>query len=485
MKKSIQNLINTALIASIYLFSNVAWSQNNTLLDNWMTEDLSVTSFRNGDKIPQAQSNEAWQKASENGTPAFCYNSDDPTKGILYNWAAVNDPRGLAPEGWKIPSRADYEKINSSTIPLKSKGGWDNQEVTFNFLANGYRSYDGNEFLGRKFLSYYWTSEMGKTFHSWTFYIGVDSPKGQFQEERRENGCSVRCVRTGSGKTVNTGNNSGTNNKVVVESKTNTNCISGNCKTGKGVYKYNSGAVYEGDFKDSLRHGIGTMTYSGGDKYVGMWSNNKKHGFGSYEYATGSNYKGMWDNDEKEGIGSYSYSNGDLYVGSWKENEKNGNGKYTWKSGTTYDGEWLKNSYHGYGVMTYSDGTVKKGYWENDVYIGAEKVKETKKVEFTNNSSSKVDLAVAYYDGSSWISVGWYKIEPGKSYTYDLGEYGYTSMYWYAQCLPDNKKWSGETSICVKSAAFKLVDKSNCDERSEKFTKLTLTGNLTKQRLID
>ena len=40
---------------------------------NWMAENLSVSTFRNGDLIPQAQSDEEWQEAGFNKQAAWCY----------------------------------------------------------------------------------------------------------------------------------------------------------------------------------------------------------------------------------------------------------------------------------------------------------------------------------------------------------------------------------------------------------------------------
>lgn len=80
----------------------------------WMTENLSVVTFRNGDPILVAKSINEWVNAGNNKTPALCYINNDPNtvnKGILYNWYAVNDSRGLAPEGWHIPSHIEVEKF--------------------------------------------------------------------------------------------------------------------------------------------------------------------------------------------------------------------------------------------------------------------------------------------------------------------------------------------------------------------------------------
>jgi uncharacterized protein (TIGR02145 family) len=85
----------------------------------WMAENLTVTKFRNGDPIPEARSIEEWVNAGENKEPAFCYVNNDPSTiskfGVLYNWHAVNDPRGLAPEGWRIPGHNDIFELRGFT----------------------------------------------------------------------------------------------------------------------------------------------------------------------------------------------------------------------------------------------------------------------------------------------------------------------------------------------------------------------------------
>jgi clan AA aspartic protease (TIGR02281 family) len=101
----------------------------------WMTENLSVDRFRNGDIIPEVKTDEEWKRAGENKQPAWCYyenNSKNNSKfGKLYNYYAIIDPRGMIPEGWHIPSKSEwYVTINENTKPLdggtqlKSKNGW-------------------------------------------------------------------------------------------------------------------------------------------------------------------------------------------------------------------------------------------------------------------------------------------------------------------------------------------------------------------------
>ena len=83
----------------------------------WMSDNLNVDHFRNGDIIPEVKSKDDWKEAGKNGQPAWCYYENDPKNGEkygkFYNWYAVNDPRGLAPEGWHVPSDGEWtEMIN-------------------------------------------------------------------------------------------------------------------------------------------------------------------------------------------------------------------------------------------------------------------------------------------------------------------------------------------------------------------------------------
>jgi uncharacterized protein (TIGR02145 family) len=101
----------------------------------WMAENLNTDRFRNGDLIPEAKTNEEWKKAGDNKQPAWCYYNNDPANGEkygrLYNWYAVNDPRGLAPKGWHIPNDNEWTLISDyfggeriAGINMKSNTDW-------------------------------------------------------------------------------------------------------------------------------------------------------------------------------------------------------------------------------------------------------------------------------------------------------------------------------------------------------------------------
>ena len=59
------------IILSSASFIIVAQSSVQIGVQLWMTENLDVSFFQNGDKIPQAQSDEEWETAGFNQQPAW------------------------------------------------------------------------------------------------------------------------------------------------------------------------------------------------------------------------------------------------------------------------------------------------------------------------------------------------------------------------------------------------------------------------------
>ena len=71
----------------------------------WTTANLDVANYRNGDLIPEIKDPDEWKNLK---TGAFCYFENNANSGKLYNYYAVSDQRGLAPEGYKIPQHLDW-----------------------------------------------------------------------------------------------------------------------------------------------------------------------------------------------------------------------------------------------------------------------------------------------------------------------------------------------------------------------------------------
>jgi uncharacterized protein (TIGR02145 family) len=170
----------------------------------WMANNLEITTFRNGDPIPQAASDEAWKIAGQNKQPAYCYNGE--TYGKLYNWYAVNDPRGLAPEGWHIPTDAEWTQLSDylggervAGKKMKSTSGWNNKgngtnESGFNGLPGGCRYYNGT-FYAQGYLGYWWSASEYNTGVAYHRSLGHLSGNLDRDDFIKEEGFSVRCLR--------------------------------------------------------------------------------------------------------------------------------------------------------------------------------------------------------------------------------------------------------------------------------------------------
>ena len=174
----------------------------------WMKRNLDTDKFRNGDPIPEATSAEAWQQAGAEGKPAWCYYDNDPANGKLYgklyNWFAVNDPRGLAPEGWHVATEEEWMALESrfkatSGLALKSRTGWEgkvpsNNKSGFTALPGGDRVIDGS-FHGKGKVGSWWTSTRNTSFESWDFYLNYRNGYLDKDFNSNENGFAVRCVK--------------------------------------------------------------------------------------------------------------------------------------------------------------------------------------------------------------------------------------------------------------------------------------------------
>lgn len=176
----------------------------------WMQNNLDINTFRNGDLIIEITTEEEWIDAGANRLPAWCYFENNPKNGKkygrLYNWYAVTDPRGLAPEGFKVPTEADWKQLalhiggaNTAGTKLKSKRGWlekgnGTNESNFKGLPGGNRNADGTfYFLGE--YAFWWTSTgVGQrsarhvNLKNYTDDITFD---GAYQRT----GFSVRCIK--------------------------------------------------------------------------------------------------------------------------------------------------------------------------------------------------------------------------------------------------------------------------------------------------
>jgi len=211
------SLILSAVVMTAMMLSSCGGGASNEVTIGkqvWMSENLNVDKFRNGDPIPEAKTDEEWKKAGENKQPAWCYYNNNPDNGDrygkLYNWFAVNDPRGLAPEGWKIPSDEDWtrltdflggesvagKKMKSTEFWAENDGesGNGTNESGFSGLPGGFRNYNGSfYFIGKN--GFWWSSTEYNSFNAWYRYLYYFDGDVTRSYNFKVEGLSVRCLR--------------------------------------------------------------------------------------------------------------------------------------------------------------------------------------------------------------------------------------------------------------------------------------------------
>lgn len=79
----------------------------------WMAENLKTTKYRDGTAIAYPGANNTTWENNTTGAYAW-YDNQIANKdfyGALYNWYAVNNTKGLCPEGWRVPSLDDWDAL--------------------------------------------------------------------------------------------------------------------------------------------------------------------------------------------------------------------------------------------------------------------------------------------------------------------------------------------------------------------------------------
>ena len=204
----------------------------------WTASNFNATQFQNGDDILEAKSETQWREAERNMKAVWCRkdfsNSVKNKNEKLYNWYAATDKRGLAPNGWRLPTQDDFiELFKFLGAPpleykevfvfydigkkLKSRHGWydfnengiilsgnGSNESGFNGTPNGEYmddpEFDGGltmNFHGSGFLGCWWSSTEDKEFHNealqfilrnYADYVSLTSTK-------KSHGASIRFIK--------------------------------------------------------------------------------------------------------------------------------------------------------------------------------------------------------------------------------------------------------------------------------------------------
>ncbi len=94
----------------------------------WFAENLSTTTYRNGDSIPENLADEDWEATTAGATAVYDNNPAMlPVYGRLYNGWAVHDERGICPSGWHVANNEDWEalELTLGMVPTElTTTGW-------------------------------------------------------------------------------------------------------------------------------------------------------------------------------------------------------------------------------------------------------------------------------------------------------------------------------------------------------------------------
>jgi uncharacterized protein (TIGR02145 family) len=195
----------------------------------WMAENIKATKYTDGTEIPLITKTTEWDTLRPNDTDkAYCwYNNDKATAitkgyGALYTYAAVtngdnsgNNVQGVCPDGWHIPSDAEWSALKNYISndghngtegnALKSIIGWyydgrpgnGNDSYGFSARAGGSRSFSGGLFYDSGRYGYWWTSTEDNAIAAWTrgLYYSVPTIPRICCGYRKNLGLSVRCVK--------------------------------------------------------------------------------------------------------------------------------------------------------------------------------------------------------------------------------------------------------------------------------------------------
>lgn len=181
----------------------------------WSKLNISLRSFRNGEEILMITDAEAWEQAGVDGVPACCFYDNNPayenSHGLLYNSHVVLNSETIAPEGWRIPQKKDWETLlqflggtQKAGLALKNQTGWlpkekdqagnGNNATGFTALPSGYRNFLGS-FTQINLCGLWWSAQDKPGGLLEYFYLDNNSDAGAFGIPDPEDGLSIRLIR--------------------------------------------------------------------------------------------------------------------------------------------------------------------------------------------------------------------------------------------------------------------------------------------------
>ena len=171
----------------------------------WMAGDLRVSHFRNGESIMKVNSKRDWEGIAAGASSDYPDDSATGKKpGLLYNWNAVIDSRGLCPQGWHVPSLSEWSSLvvclggqseagKKLTEPVPAVSGSLSDDPFA--LPERFR-YANGEFSSAKGLSYqWWSSTSADSLKAKAIFLGNADGGIMFSDTDKHSGLPVKCLR--------------------------------------------------------------------------------------------------------------------------------------------------------------------------------------------------------------------------------------------------------------------------------------------------
>ncbi len=174
----------------------------------WMAENLKTFSYRDGSfDLAPIQDRFAFLEVTSGAFTIYNGNGEmDAKYGKLYNWYAVNDSHGLCPEGWHIPSVAEWEilfnQLGGKTIAgaaMKSVKKFANDTVAKN--SSGFSALPGGRNIKHSYFSdeglfgYFWTSTQVDEENANYVSLIYWSKDVRVEKSLKSTGYSCRCIK--------------------------------------------------------------------------------------------------------------------------------------------------------------------------------------------------------------------------------------------------------------------------------------------------
>jgi uncharacterized membrane protein len=78
-----------------------------------------------------------------------------------------------------------------------------------------------------------------------------------------------------------------------------------------------------------------------------------------------------------------------------------------------------------------------------------------------NNSTSRISVSLAYTDGETWISEGWWNLKPAGCETLVRGPLA--AEYYYVYAMDEHGgEWKGKAFMCTRDREFRIIGREDC-----------------------